>query len=144
MDSHLYVSKKCKYSAGLIQHLHEKGTALPENLKVLWVEDYHRSSLPNFVDRVPTLLHKNKVYQDKELKDFFFGEPLLDVEGLHNGLSDVCAPLEGPGCTDSWADYMDFRIECPADDKPDNRKFDLEQLQKARQADLPNGGMRVG
>ena len=138
MDSHLYVSKQCRYSAQLIKFLHEKGGEFASELKVLWVDDYRREMLPRYVDRVPTLVYKGKLYQDKQLADFFYARPPPpEVEGFKNSFSDVGTPLEGPECSDTWTDFMSFRIECPPDDKPDNREFNLDQLQQARLADVP-------
>jgi len=137
-DSHLYVSKRCQYSAQLIKFLHENGFAGP--LKVMWVDDFRRGTLPRFVDRVPTLTHNGEVYQDKKLKDFFYAPAKApeDVPGLQAAFGDMGTPIDGPPTTnESWGDFMNFRIECPPDETKDSCKFDLEQFQKARLADVP-------
>jgi hypothetical protein len=127
--------------------LNDVGTL--NTFRVIVVENTRKSMLPPYVDRVPLMVMQNKVFKEDDLFDMVYGKAVPPEAGgqmCFGSFSDLGAPLDGSDdcCGDGAAmkNFYDLSrppppMDCPPDDVPDNRHFDMDKLQKQRMEEVP-------
>lgn len=152
----VYYSTKCEHSRELMEFIIAK--KLNEHFTSVCIDEKRRDEIPMIIDRVPTIIHNNKVIVDEKLFEY--------VESMTNNHDVDAFDDLGRGCgrnmtnnifsfvdendqqsmptggssglfLDLTRDDLDTRIYTPDEtDIDDSKKINLEELMSRRENDI--------